>query len=269
MTTILSNNKFIDFCFIVFYMGDTPSKKSSNSSYDTRIHYLERTINNALLYSKRAVVFVCNAHDKNVVLQTGGSKVGCIQLHCPNPKCLPVDACVYVQRNYGELKIKETDVLYFTEADHLLFVKDEIIENIICAKDENLYFSMHRLEPIYKNHGADRGQNTEFDGHKFVLASGNIPFSKSNPNDIYYRSPDTYEGYAGAFIVGGRAFLKIRYISDGVLEMASFCTFSSLPCFKTINIDDLFIIHLSGYDYHISMSSDAGSILLPPLYANN
>jgi hypothetical protein len=267
--------KFIDFCFIVFYMGDNPSRKSSNSSYDNRIHYLERTINNSLLYSKRAVVFVCNSHDRDVVLQSSAGKnaaavVTCIQINCPNPKCLPVDACLYVQQNYGELNIGETDVLYFTEADHLLFVKDNIVETIMSLKDENLYFSMHRLEPIYENHGNGRGPNTEFAGHKFVLPSGDMDCIEPNKwNDVYYRSPNKYEGYAGAFIVGGWAFLNINYISNGILEMPSFCIFGSLPCLKTINIDDLFIIHLSGYDYHVSMSSSPASKILPPYYANN
>lgn len=250
-------DKWIDFCFVVFYMGCSRDHKKSNSNYDNRINYLQRTVTNAFKYSKRVCIFVSNEFDKNIILEHVPN-TECIQVECITSTHLPCTACLYVQQHIDELQLKDQDIVYFTEADHLLYIEPNIQSSLVNTLESyDVYASMHRMEQLYQENGKNRGPLCKLHEHEFILA--NTPHNvHEQPSCIYnnkfYLSKSDVEAYSGAYLTSIRSFKKIKINNNGVLESASFSSFHSLPCMKSIHIKDLYLIHLSGYDYHASFT---------------
>lgn len=251
------SNKWIKFCFVVFYMGDCERNKRSSSRYQNRISYLKRTVSNALKYTERVCVFVCNDYDKHVV-EDNLRTVECIQISCRTGSYLPCEACLYVQRHLTDLDLKDEDIIYFTEADHLLYVKNEIVDDMLTIlRNDNVYASMHRMEEIYQDYGKDRGINCQLYGINLVLANTtrNIDSMPSYDNkNQFYKSIHMHEAYAGAYLITANSYRKVRINNNGDLESPSLSCYDSLPCLKTKRFTDIYIIHLSGYEYHASLA---------------
>jgi hypothetical protein len=262
--------KWIDFCYIVFYMGSSEQNKSSFSRYNNRISYLKRTVKSSFNYTDRICIFVCNDHDVNVVKENL-ENVECIKLDVPTTTHLPCQALLYVQNNMKSLGLNDNDIVYFTEADHLLFINEDIKDSMLhTLKTQDVYVSMHRVEPIYKNdkgtYGADRGNNCEFYGHSFVLTNTTRELAIQPPsvyNPKFYRSYDQCEAYSGAHIMKYATFKKVFVPHSAELERASFCCFFSLPCIKTLNYADLYLIHLSTYEYHAMLAGEMENATAP------
>lgn len=249
--------KWVDYCFVVFYMGRCKDRKASNSHYDNRISYLKRTVANAFKHTNRVGIFVCNDHDQEVVRENLQG-VECTQLVCPTTMHLPCEACIYVQNNMHTLGLDDNDIVYFTEADHMMYVDDGFLDRLVTTiRSNKVYASMHRIEQLYNGNGRERGINIRLFDLDFVLPNTDPNLENLQPCDsdgLFYQSRRYDEAYAGAHIMTARTFKQVRFVNDGVLENASFSCFYSIPCIKTRKITDFYLVHFSGYEYHASFS---------------
>lgn len=237
---------WLDYGFTVFYMGDNPNIQNSFSKYLFREKYLERTLNNMRLHCKKIVVFVSNDFDKNIVLKYHNT---CIQLEVNDSMMIPLEACKYIQKN---IDLSDNSIIYYTEADQLLEIKDNIkslvIEN---AKKDDIYISMHRMHPYYDDTNLQHGFKITLDGLDYISFNTKTIHDRASYSPEFYIGPNWGEAYGAAMIINMKNFKKVnfRIHNNSKLESASFSCFYSLTCLKSKNIEELYINHLSGYEY--------------------
>lgn len=264
---------FVDYGFTAFYMGDTPTVRNSNSNYAYREGYLERTVHNMARYCKHIVVYVCNDHDAGIVnnvLATMAHRrsapaVAVVKLEVADSMMLPLEACKHVQRN---ATLPTEAIVYWTEADQLLHVNVNQDELVNLLRQKGVYASMHRLEELYGSSGNNRGPLAEYHGRSFVApnTSRRIP-SEPSFSDTFYISPTPGEGFAGAFLMSMGNMRNVVFgVHEGLrVESTVFSCFRAMPCVKTKRLLDLFIHHLSGYEYHQQLAGvGAGDVKPSP-----
>lgn len=240
-----------DLGFTVFVMGDDPAARNSNSQYGSRERYLERTLQSMTRYCKQVVVYVCNDHDAGIASKyLTGPGMSCTQLEVADTMMLALEACKHIQNH---AHVPDDAIVYYTEADQVLVALQDRKELADVLRKNSVYVSMHRLEELYGACGSDRGPCVQSGGRHFVMpnTTDDIP-AQASFSDRFYVSPSTYEAFAGAFLISMGNMRRVTFqVTDGLrVESACFSCFSAMPCLKTKRVLDVFVHHLSGYEYH-------------------
>lgn len=238
---------WIDYGFTVFYMGEDKNAVNSLSKYYLRERYLQRTITNMRRHCKKITVFVENEFDRNIVLKYHND---CILLQVDDSMMLPMYVCKYIQTS---VPLSNNSIIYYTEADQLLVIKDEIKQKVIdnLAKD-NLHISMHRMHPYYDERCLNDGFKIRLDGLDYISFNTKTIHDQVSYSEEFYKSPNNIEAFCGAFLINAKNFRKVKfYLVSTIMKVESvpFSCFVSFPCIKTKNIEQLYINHLSGFEY--------------------
>lgn len=219
------------FAIIPFYAGNV---LITEGNPDRRVEYLKKTTDNIKDIGWSLLVGVCSEADRSLV----PSSVETVLLEPQQPRLLPMNLIRYAQKNLDEKHI------YYTESDQILHYNDYVFDYVVAST----YLTPHRLEQLGpKGQGRNRGAVIEWDNREWLLFNG-VP-----EGDGFYHPYNRDAGYGGAFFCEKKLLDKVAF--DDVdylpLEHASgHHMYQQAFCLKTSKLEDLFVEHLSGYDYH-------------------
>lgn len=225
---------------IPYYGGPAGSGAAvGNCPEDRRQEYLMRTIESLRGFADEIIVGMTDT-ETNAPADLGG---GCWRLHfSAEPRFLPANLV-----RYGQAYV-QSGYVYVTEADQVLHGSTDLTDSVTGTE----YLVPHRLEEIYLDKGTGRGQVVVHDQFCYVICNGNPPGGEG-----FYHPGDLVTGYGGAFLATRELFQEIRFADTDVQpveQITGFAAYTAGHALKTANWEGFFVEHLSGLDYHKSLT---------------
>lgn len=232
----------------------------SMGDVNRRLGYLCNTITNILIVCRQKDIpykiqvhtcFIQDSEDVKFIFKDG---VNIIQHQDIQPRQLTAKSLIYTQNQPIEL----TDYIFHTEADQVINGK---FINILSILDENNYLAPHRLEeiPYIKKLRGGSISHTFLDGRLYLRPNYGPGCDTNRISDNFYIPATGGIAFGGAHLSKFSAFKKVIF-SDGldvIIECGSgFDMFNCLRCLKTVNYEDFYLIHLSGYEYNLNRNGD-------------
>jgi hypothetical protein len=217
----------------------------NHSKVENRLNYLLLTISSLV----RNFDIVIGVYDKKDLEKIPDQlKQITIVLNC-DPLFIPSTLVDYCKEN-----LSEYEYYLFTDSDQYFSVKCwKAIEE---KASDYQYLSPHRLEKIYMGCGSERGEIVTIENIDYVCPNSQ---STKEQKNRFYEVDNLIEAYGGAYFLNSKTFSNINFsgIRDLPIEhQAGFDLFNQFRCFKTSEITEFFVYHLSGYEYHQRLYSE-------------
>jgi hypothetical protein len=236
---------------IIPYFGGDSS--AAHSSKQTRLIYFVKTYESLIGISDKIIVSVCTEEDFKVI-DGLHFNIEIMSFKGMDPIFLPYYTMKELQKSIRH------DFIYYTEADQILYIEEQ--EMIFHALNENVYIVPQRLEKLYKNFGAERGDIVIFNGEKYVVCNktnrNNLIYFKNNN---FYINQDQINAFGGAFLCNKDLLKRVVFTASTILPIEQISGFNifftpGAICLKTTKILEFFVDHLSGFEYHQELSGE-------------
>jgi len=232
---------------IPFFAG---TSSATHSVEDTRLDYLQQTLDSLSAYGIEPNVFVTK-RDKRIADLIIPVKPEVLDVE---PEWLPWAACTRMQQWLAQ--DQSPDLIYVTEADQILWVADTDVFNI---PNGSRYLAPWRLDLVGPN-----GECELPDAAKYVTRTGKT-YSISNgahrlvahdaPNlDKFYGVIPQHaqqQAFSGAYFATPEFFSRIKFRKRRVLPVEHATGFDAKAtgeCVKTADVERLWVDHLSPRD---------------------
>jgi hypothetical protein len=231
---------------IIPFFGGTSS--ATHSQEDTRMGDLEQTLES-----------VEDAGFVPITFQSDRDKVklfGSIRLDV-DPIWLPYAACRYAQSNYdvGGTYGWSPDLVYVTEADQVLHMRDE---KVLSIPNDTRYLAPWRLDLVDPETGEGEMEGAAkyiLDGKTYGISNGSHKVAlhpNLHPMGVVEQHAQQ-QAFSGAYLCTADFFRRIKFRKMRVLPVehaTGFDAKSTGTCVKTAEIERFFVDHLSPRDRH-------------------
>jgi len=230
---------------IPFFAG---TSAATHSSEDTRLDYLQQTLDSLAAYDITSHVFVTK-RDRGLADLILSVQPMVLDIQ---PEWLPWAACTYWQKEGAR-----GDLVYVTEADQVLWVADT---DVFSIPNDSRYLAPWRLDLVGPN-----GECEMPEGAKYVTRTGR-QYSISNgahrlvAHDVDKLGPYTVipqhaqqQAFSGAYFATPEFFSRIKFRKRRVLPVEHATGFDAKAiglCVKTSDVERLWVDHLSPRDRH-------------------
>ncbi len=204
---------------------------ATHSSTSTRLEYLNRTIDSIQALGWEVIV---GNIDRPFIGDFETVTIDC------DPIFLPAELLKYAQEHVS------ADYFYVSEADQVVTFNKDFLRNI----QKSNYLVPHRLEETPK-----LVLGGFFHDSRNFAAMNGLPTGGFAP----YRAKTEREGFAGAFLCSEYLFRKVDFTFSEDLPVehsTGLDIFAAGKCFKTGDVRDFWVDHLSGRDFQFKFAGN-------------
>lgn len=214
--------------FMPFFGGNSTA---AHSKREKRLDYLRSCYNSVVSNGFKPFVIVCTTED---MLLCRSENMQYFVVDVKSPEMLAAEGVIGAR-----LLVGDDDIVFYTEADQILHMPDDFDESNLTS---HTYYVPHRLEQCYLEFGKARGDQREINGVEYVVVN-----SVGTP----------YPQFAGCFLCRGSLFKSFNLTMSRDLPVEHATGLDIAFCGTWGKHKDLYVIHLSGYEYHQKLAENA------------